>query len=78
MHNFSRACALEVERLDRVYLLVMLGAISVGAILLDERSSSLTLYLVESIIKKLCWVFLPMRVSQDKLLSCLCHWLSFS
>ena len=32
----------------------------------------LTLYLVESIIKKLCWVFFPKRVSQDKLLSLFC------
>ena len=47
----------------------MLGYISIGYLLLDERSSSLTLYLVESIIKKFCWVFFPMRVSQDKLLS---------
>ena len=35
-------------------------------LLLQGRSSSLTLYLVESIIKKFCWVFFPMRVSQDK------------
>ena len=33
-------CALVLEKLERVYLLVMLGAISVGATLLGERSSS--------------------------------------
>ena len=32
--------ALVIERLDRVYLLVMIGAISIGAILLGEISSS--------------------------------------
>ena len=44
-----------------------LGYISVGYLLLQGRSSSLTLYLVESIIKKFCWVFFPMRVSQGKI-----------
>ena len=33
-------CTLVLEKLERVYLLVMIGAISVGAILLGERSSS--------------------------------------
>ena len=33
-------CALVLEKIERVYLLVMLGAISVGSILLGERSSS--------------------------------------
>ena len=33
-------CTLVLEKLERVYLLVMLGAISVGVILLGERSSS--------------------------------------
>ena len=45
--------------------LVELGYISVGILLLG-RSSSLTLYLIiESIIKKFCWVFFPKRFSQD-------------
>ena len=33
-------CTLVLQRIERVYLLVMLGAISVGSIFLSERSSS--------------------------------------
>ena len=33
-------CALVLEKLEKVYLLVMLGTISIGAILLGERYSS--------------------------------------
>ena len=67
MHTSSRACTLEVERLGGLICWFMLGYISVGYLLLQGRSSSLTLYLVESIIKKLCWVFFRMRVSHDKI-----------
>ena len=51
MRNYSRACALEVERRGGFICWFMLGYIFVGYLLLDERSSSLTLYLVESIIR---------------------------
>ena len=50
MYNHSRACALEVERRVGFICWFMLGYISVGYLFLDERSSSLTLYLVESIV----------------------------
>ena len=33
-------CSLVLEKIERVYLFVMLGVISVGSILLGERSSS--------------------------------------
>ena len=49
VHNYYRACALEVERCGGFICWFILGYISVSYLLLDERSSSLTLYLVESI-----------------------------
>ena len=40
VRNFSRVLRTCAGEIERVYMLVMLGAISVGSIFLGERSSS--------------------------------------
>ena len=46
--------------------------LSVGILLPGRSSISDVVLDLESIIKKLCWVFFPKRVSQDNTVSFLC------
>ena len=69
MRNFSR------EKKSRVYTLVLAWLYIVGIILLLQGRSSISDIVLDLIynIKKLCWVFFPMRVSQDNtVVSSLC------
>ena len=61
VHNFSR------EEKSRVYTLGLAWLYIVGIILLLQGTSSISDVVLDWIynIKKLCWVFFPMRVSQD-------------
>jgi hypothetical protein len=69
VRNFSR------EEKSRVYTLVLAWLYIVGIVLLLQGRSSISDVVLDWIynIKKLCWVFFPVRVSQDNtIVSFLC------
>ena len=68
--QLSRACATSLGRRGVGFICWLSLAIYLSGLLFFFRGDllSLTFYLIiESIIKKLCWVFFPNRVSQDNI-----------